>query len=176
MVAFGWLALADDPPKVAGSAEAQAVEKEKPAAKALTIGSESVYGVYFHGPAYQVIERAAVEDASVVASMKEGLGPDTRPANAALVTAPRLLELLFQAAGLWLLARKKTMALPTGLAAARFFPQPEPAKAGRLYAQVEVREGGAAFDGRVLDEKGAVYVELVGYRTVALPGEVTLQA
>ncbi len=149
---------------------------KQPPAKALTIGREAVYGVYFHGPAYQVIERAAVEDASVVALMSEALGPDTYPANAAAVTAPRLLELLFQAAGLWLLARRKTMALPTRLEVARFHRRPEEAKAGRLYAQVEVREDGAAFDGRVLDEKGNVYAELVGYRTVALPGEITLPA
>ncbi|MGE5126000.1 MAG: SDR family oxidoreductase, partial [Betaproteobacteria bacterium] len=149
---------------------------KQPPAKALTIGREAVYAVYFHGPAYQVIERAAVEDASVVASMKEGLGPDTCPANAEAVTAPRLLELLFQAAGLWLLARKKTMALPTRLEAARFHRRPEETMAGRLYAQVEAREDGAAFDGRVLDAKGNVYVELVGYRTVALPGEITLPA
>jgi hypothetical protein len=91
------------------------------------------------------------------------------------VTAPRLLELVFQTAGLWLLAKKQTMALPTGLGRARFYRQPEEAK-GRLYAVVEVQGDGSAFDGRVVDEKGLVYAEVVAYRTVPLPERRTLEA
>jgi len=142
---------------------------KKPAAKALTIGKQPIYGVYFHGPAYQVLEKAAVEDGSVVALMAEDLGPNSSPADAATVTAPRLLELLFQAAGLWLIVRKQTMALPTSLERAIFQRSPEEAQAKRLYALVEVREDGASFDGKVVDEKGLVYAEVVAYRTVALP-------
>ena len=149
---------------------------KKPAAKALAIGHDAIYGVYFHGPAYQVIEKAGVDEASVVALMADGLGPNACPAEAEAVTAPRLLELLFQTAGLWLLARKQTMALPTGLDAARFYRQPEEAKGKRLYALVDVREDGAAFDGRVVDEKGLVYAEVIAYRTVSLPEKKTLQA
>ena len=40
---------------------------------------------------------------------------------------------------------------------------------------VEAQGEGEAFDARVVDEKGLVYVELVGYRTVALPGLRTLE-
>ena len=149
---------------------------KKPAAKALTIGKQPIYGVYFHGPAYQVIEKAAVEDGSVVALMADDLGPNASPANAATVTAPRLLELLFQAAGLWLIVRKQTMALPTSLERAVFHRPPEEAKEKRLYALVEVREDGAAFDGKVVDEKGLVYAEVVAYRTVSLPERRSLQA
>ncbi len=149
---------------------------KKPAAKALTIGKQPIYGVYFHGPAYQVIEKAGVEDGSVVALMANDLGPNGSPAEAATVTAPRLLELLFQAAGLWLLVRKETMALPTSLARAVFHRPPEEAKEKRLYALVEVREDGAAFDGKVVDEKGLVYAEVFAYRTVALPERRSLQA
>jgi hypothetical protein len=39
---------------------------------------------------------------------------------------------------------------------------------------VEARPGGEAFDARVVDEKGVVHAEVVGYRTVALPGRATL--
>jgi hypothetical protein len=158
------------------AAEQPRVAFNKPSAKSLTIGKQPIYGVYFHGPAYQVIEKAAVEDAAVVALMADDLGPNASPANAATVTAPRLLEFLFQAAGLWLIVRKETMALPTSLARAVFHRQPEEAKDKRLYALVEVRDDGAAFDGKVVDEKGLVYAELVGYRTVSLPGRRSLQA
>jgi NAD(P)-dependent dehydrogenase (short-subunit alcohol dehydrogenase family) len=156
---------AGEPPKVAF---------KKPPARDLPLGKGPIYGVYFHGPAYRVIEKAGVGDASVVALLADALPPNAAPPNADAVTAPRLLELLFQAAGLWLLVRKETMALPTSLAKAAFHRQPERAK-GRLYALVEVRDGGAAFDGRVVDEQGLVYAEVVAYRTVALPERRTLK-
>jgi NAD(P)-dependent dehydrogenase (short-subunit alcohol dehydrogenase family) len=146
----------------------------KPAAKSLSIGKGSVYGVYFHGPAYQVIEKAAVEGGSVVALMADALPPNVSPPAAEAVTEPRLLELCFQAAGLWLLARKETMALPTSLDRAVFCRRAEQAKGKRLYAVVDVRDDGEAFDARVVDEKGLVYLELLGYRTVALPERRTL--
>jgi hypothetical protein len=39
---------------------------------------------------------------------------------------------------------------------------------------VEARGGGEAFDARVVDEKGLVHAVVTGYRTVALPGQRTL--
>jgi hypothetical protein len=146
---------------------------KKPAARDLTIGKDAVYEVYFHGPAYRVIERAAVEGDGVVALMAPGLPPNAKPAGAPEAVAPRLLELCFQAAGLWLLARKQTMALPTALERASAY-RPEEGER-RLYAIVEARAGGDAFDVRVVDEKGLVHAEVVGYRTVALPEQRTLR-
>jgi hypothetical protein len=148
----------------------------KPAAKDLGIGREAVYEVYFHGPAYQVIERAAVEGDGVVALMAAGLPPNAEPRDAEALLAPRLLELCFQAAGLWLLAKKETMALPTALERATVFRPEDPAGEKRLYVTVTARGGGDAFDARVVDEKGQVHAEVVGYRTVALPEPRTLRA
>jgi hypothetical protein len=145
----------------------------KPAAKDLTIGHGAVYEVYFHGPAYRVIERAAVEGDGAVALMAAGLPPNAKPAGAPEAVAPRLLELCFQAAGLWLLAKKQTMALPTALERASVY-RPEEGER-RLYVTVEARAGGEAFDARVVDEKGLVHAEIVGYRTIALPGQRTLK-
>jgi hypothetical protein len=143
--------------------------------RGLDLGREAIYHVYFHGPAYQVIEKASVGDASVVALMARDLPPNASPADAEALAAPRLLELLFQAAGLWLLVRKETMALPTSLERAFVYRRPDEAKGRGLYAVIAVREDGAAFDGRVVDEKGLVYAEVVGYRTVALPERRTLE-
>jgi NAD(P)-dependent dehydrogenase (short-subunit alcohol dehydrogenase family) len=150
------------------------VSFRRPAAKALTIGKEAVYEVYFHGPAYQVIDKAVVEGDSVVALMSAGLPPNAQPESADAVMAPRLLELCFQAAGLWLLERKGAMALPTALERAVAYRREDEAK-GRLYALVAARGGGEAFDARVVDEKGAVFAEVVGYRTVELPGRRELR-
>ena len=159
--------------------EAEAKPKvafKKPAAKALGIGREPIYDVYFHGPAYQVIERAAVEGDGVVALMTAGLPPNANPAGAEALVAPRLLELCFQAAGLWLLAKKQTMGLPTALERAAVYRPEEAAGEKRLYVTVEARGGGEAFDARVVDEKGLVHAEVTGYRTVALPGQRTLKS
>ena len=159
--------------------EAEAKPKvafKKPAAKALGIGREPIYSVYFHGPAYQVIERAAVEGDGVVALMTAGLPPNAKPAGAEALVAPRLLELCFQAAGLWLLAKKQTMGLPTALERAAVYRPEEAAGEKRLYVTVEARGGGEAFDARVVDEKGLVHAEVTGYRTVALPGQRTLKS
>jgi hypothetical protein len=123
-----------------------------------------------------VIERAAVEKDGVVALMASELPPNAAPANAASVLGPRLVELCFQAAGLWLLARKETMALPTSIERATVYRQEDEAGGRRLHAIVKARGDGEAFDCRVVDEKGAVFAEVVGYRTVALPGRRTLRA
>jgi hypothetical protein len=147
----------------------------KPGAKALGISRDAIYEAYFHGPAYRVIERAAVEKDGVVALMAGELPPNAAEANAATLLGPRLVELCFQAAGLWLLARKETMALPTSLERATVYRQEDEAGGKRLHAIVKVRGDGEAFDCRVVDEKGAVFAEVVGYRTVALPGRRTLR-
>jgi hypothetical protein len=152
--------------------DAPSVAFKKPAARALSTGAEAVYSVYFHGPAYRVIDRAAVDGKGVVAAMSAALPPNAKPANAEQVLAPRLIELCFQAAGLWLLENKQTMGLPTALERATAY-RPEGGDK-RLFAVVEAREGGGAFDVRVVDEKGLVHAEVAGYRTVALPGRTTL--
>jgi hypothetical protein len=151
------------------------VKFKKPTQKSLDIGKEAVYETYFHGPTYQVIERAAVGEDSVVALFARDLPANSVPKGAETATAPRLLELLFQAAGLWLLVQRETMALPTSFDQAVFVRRSEVPREGRLYATVEAQSEGRTFDARVVDEKGRVYVELLGYRTVALPGRRTIK-
>ena len=117
---------------------------------------------------------ASVEGDGVVAVMSAGLPPNAKPEGAEQVVAPRLLELCFQAAGLWLLEKKETMGLPTSLERATVYRPEETSRDKRLFAVVTARSGGEAFDARVVDEKGLVHAEVVGYRTVALPGRATL--
>jgi NAD(P)-dependent dehydrogenase (short-subunit alcohol dehydrogenase family)/acyl carrier protein len=157
------------------AAEKPKVAFRKPAARDLVIGREPIYGVYFHGPAYKVIEKAKVEGDGVVALVAAGLPPNARPAEADALVAPRLLEACFQAAGLWLLAKKETMGLPTALETATVYRPEDAAGEKRLYVTVEARGDGEAFDARVVDEKGLVHAEVVGYRTVALPGRRALK-
>jgi hypothetical protein len=88
--------------------------------------------------------------------------------------APRLIELCFQTAGVYEMATKGAMALPLAIGAVTAYRQPEQANGARLYALITPVDGGAAFDAKVVDETGNVYVDLHGYRTVQLPGSVNL--
>jgi hypothetical protein len=78
------------------------------------------------------------------------------------------VELCFQAAGMWEIATTGRMALPTHVD--RVVPRAGVAEAtAPLRASVEPT-GDGAFDAVVIDDDGRVLVELVGYRTTALPG------
>ena len=76
------------------------------------VDSESVYRVFFHGPAYRVVEKAWMNGERVVAQFERDLPENHRPAEQPLLIAPRLIELCFQTAGLWELSLHDHMGLP----------------------------------------------------------------
>jgi len=145
---------------------------EPPSADTLPIGKEAIYKVFFHGPAYQVIESAKVAGETTVALMADKLPANTAPEQADSLMAPRLIELCFQTAALWSVETKQAMALPAGLQAVTAYRQPEEANGQRLYALVKTTNDGATYDAQVVDAAGNVYVALQGYRTVVMPGSV----
>jgi malonyl CoA-acyl carrier protein transacylase len=151
-----------------------AVEFSPPATEALPIVAEDIYKIYFHGPAYQVLERVDVRNSDAVGLMAANLPPNTNPEDTVSVMAPRLVELCFQTAGVWDIKTTGTMALPLGVGSVTAFRQPEEANGQRLFALVEAVNGGETYNATVVDESGNIYVELKGYRTVDLPGQVTL--
>jgi hypothetical protein len=150
------------------------VDFERPSTASLTIDRDRLYNVYFHGPSYRVLDGVELADGRAVGVMAAGLPPDVAPADAEKVIDPRMIELCFQTAGAWLLARKETMALPSRVDSISV-PDPPPAPPGRsLFALVDALGGGEAFDAKVVDDQGRVYLELSGYRTVPLPERRTL--
>jgi len=142
--------------------------------KVLPIGSEAIYRVYFHGPAYRVLEGVAPNGDTAWGLMAAALPPNAVPADAAGLMAPRLIELCFQTAGIQEAAAKRHLALPRALDSVRVHGREEDAAGSRLWAVVRARDGGASFDADVVDERGRVFVELRGYRTIPLEGKVTL--
>jgi NAD(P)-dependent dehydrogenase (short-subunit alcohol dehydrogenase family)/acyl carrier protein len=154
--------------------EAARIEFRAPGHKAWPIGAEAIYRIYFHGPAYQVMEGAQVDGDTAIGLMSAQLPPNSDPAAAATLMAPRLIELCFQTAGVWEISQKRVMALPMAIESVTALRQPEAANGQRLYAVVQAVDGGAHFNAHVVDEAGHVYVQLYGYRTVQLPGEVML--
>jgi len=138
------------------------------------ITSEQIYKVYFHGPAYQVLERAQVQGDSAIGEMKMNLSADTSHGEGEWLIAPRLVEFCFQTAGLWEIKTRGAMALPLALGSVSAYRQLRDADGKKLFAVVNALEDGQAFDATVVDDAGAVYVKLCGYRTVQLPGNVSI--
>jgi acyl transferase domain-containing protein/acyl carrier protein len=130
-----------------------------------------IYRIYFHGPAYQVLESAWSDGGHAVGLMAPSLPDNHIPSDLSTVTAPRLIELCFQTAGVWQLGTTGVMALPQHVD--RIEPvRGADAASARFYAVIAPRGDGGAVDAHVVDADGNVYVTLRGYQTVPLPATV----
>lgn len=133
-----------------------------------TVEAADIYQVYFHGPAYQVLERAWWDGKQIVGLLAKGLPPNHYPSELPTIIAPRLIELCFQTAGVWELGVQGRMGLPQYVRQISLFRPPD-ILGGRLYAVVIPSVAQQSFAAEVLDEKGNCYLSLNGYQTVALP-------
>jgi hypothetical protein len=143
-----------------------------------------IYRLYFHGPAYQVVERAWRDGNRVIGLMTENLPSNHHPAERPTLAMPRLIELCFQTAGLWEMSGQGRMGLPQHvdqvcLCATGVPPVQEHGRnghgtpvEGRFYAVVTPNPDHGSLDAEVIDSTGRQYVRLSGYRTVALPNSV----
>jgi NAD(P)-dependent dehydrogenase (short-subunit alcohol dehydrogenase family) len=128
---------------------------------------DAVYRVYFHGPAYQVLERAWLSNGTVLGELARDLPPDHEPPGQPMEMAPRLIELCFQTAGVYELGTEGRLGLPTHVDRITRYPGED---AGPVWAVVHPRDGGDGVDAEVVDGSGRVRVRLEGYRTIELPG------
>ncbi len=131
------------------------------------VEAADIYRVYFHGPAYQVLERAWWDGNRMVGQMASGLPENHHPSERPTVTNPRMIELCFQAAGLWELEVNGRMGLPQQVAELRLLHIADPAD-GPLYAVVTPEAEGVSFAVEVLTAVGTRCMRLMGYRTVTL--------
>jgi NAD(P)-dependent dehydrogenase (short-subunit alcohol dehydrogenase family) len=135
------------------------------------VAATDIYRLYFHGPAYQVLERAWSDGDRIVGQMAAGLPGNHHPPELATLVAPRLIELCFQTAGVWEMGVEDRMGLPLHIDRVTLFSVPDPA-VSRLFAMVTPHPDEGSFDAEVVDAAGNRYVELSGYRTIALPNVV----
>jgi len=133
------------------------------------VSAADLYAIYFHGPAFQVLEAAWQQGDNVVGKLSETL-PRCCERDDALVASPRLVELCLQTAGVWEIGRSGRMGLPQHIERLWLAP-PDGAAEGPCHAIVTPREDGA-FDAQVVDVDGRVRVRMEGYRTAALPVEL----
>jgi NAD(P)-dependent dehydrogenase (short-subunit alcohol dehydrogenase family) len=127
--------------------------------------ANAIYKVYFHGPAYRVLDRSWRQGDRQIGLLAQGLPINHQPPELPLLTAPRLLELCFQTAGIWELGSTGRLGLPLEIARVTLLELAD--TAGSIYAVVE--PGADRFDAEVVDDAGRVRLRVEGYRSVALP-------
>ena len=156
--------------KVRLGTEAPSLEPTKiPERSETAVGEGDIYEIYFHGPAYQVLEAAWADGERVAGLMASDLPPNHTPEDASSATWPRGAELAFQTSGVWEIGTTAKMALPMHVGRVQFAGDPASAQ-GRLVALVVPTDDGFAV--RVADETGTTYLDMSGYTTSALPGSL----
>jgi len=136
------------------------------------IEAADIYRLYFHGPAYQVMERAWWDGHRIVGLLAKGLPANHLPSELPTLMAPRLIELCFQTAGVWEMGTQGRMGLPQHIDRVSSSSGVPESAGTRLYAVVTSDPGRGCFDAEVVDAKGNCYLHLGGYRTVEVPNAV----
>ncbi len=137
-----------------------------------TVKAEDIYALYFHGPAFQVLEGVQRSGRTYLGKLHKSLPGITQQEHAMLST-PTLVELCFQTAGVWEIGKTGTLALPRSVESLVLYRQNINGVA--IYAEVTPVQSGTGdlhFDCRVVDAKGRVYLELKDYRTTPLSDAV----
>jgi malonyl CoA-acyl carrier protein transacylase len=137
--------------------------------EAFELDDDDIYQVYFHGPAYQVVDEAWRNGNYFIAEMEDDLPDNHQPAKLKTITDPRLIEHCFQAAGIHLLGTDGIMGLPAGAKSVKWY-QPWDGKS-KVLAVIE--KTGEGYDAKIVDKKGEVILEIEGYTTAAFPMSVT---
>jgi malonyl CoA-acyl carrier protein transacylase len=133
-----------------------------------TVSTDAIYRLFFHGPAYQVLNESWKQGEKMVGSMATALPHEAKDGQKTMA-APRFVELCFQTAGLWEMGQHAQMGLPGHIDRLRIFRDPASQK-GKLFAMV--RPVGDGFDASIVDSDGKLYVKLEGYRTAKFPGNL----
>jgi len=142
-----------------------------PQSEGANIKASDIYRIYFHGPAYQVMNQAWL-NGGAVGQMAQSLPANHQPADRKTVLEPRLIEFCFQTAGLWEMSEDGRMGLPLHVHQVCPLTAPEQAN-GQFYAVITPQPDGGTFDAEVVDAAGKVYLQLHGYQTIALPESVS---
>ena len=132
---------------------------------------DDLYRAYFHGESFRVLARTEVAQGG-----QQLLGRLSQPLPAlgqrafSTMTAPRLIELCFQTAGVIEIGSTRKLGLPSRIEELRIFEGAGDDRPAIAQVRVVQQAQGMAFNAVVCDESGRVQVEMRGYHTSALPG------
>ena len=142
------------------------------------VGRMGIYRAFFHGPSFQVLDST-----NVSADGKALLGRYSQPILGlsvpgladdppSFLTAPGLLELCFQTAGVIEIGKTRALGLPNSIEEVRVFAGAD--GSGDRLSRVRASMDGSdiRFDAIVVNEHGDAVMEVIGYRTSALPSEL----
>jgi len=135
------------------------------------VDASNVYSIFFHGPAYQVLDSAWQLDNGVVGLFVKSLPENHKPADAPVIVSPRSIELCFQTVSLSNLALQERLGLPYAFRRLQFASLPTKDAGDTFLAVIAPNEDGT-YDGKLVDDKGNVYITLEGYRVMELPDPV----
>jgi acyl transferase domain-containing protein/acyl carrier protein/NADP-dependent 3-hydroxy acid dehydrogenase YdfG len=161
------------------TARVRLVEEPRPVTKGKRVNvprdgkkveSGEIYQLYFHGPAYQVVEKSWRAGKDVIGRMAQDLPPNHEPAELATLAEPRIIELCFQTAGILEMGIKGRMALPYHIDRVDILGTPD-GNQGRLHARVRPGPKGG-FDAEVVDSKGNICLTMRTYQTSELPDAI----
>ena len=138
-----------------------------------TLEAGDIYRVFFHGPAYQVMGRAWLEEHRIIGQMAKGLPSHHHPPERPLAMEPRVIELCFQTAALWEAAKQGRIGLPERIQRVSVWSPPDLTD-GQLYAVGIPDPENGTFETEVVDAAGNRYLHLSGYSMVAHPDAVEL--
>ena len=132
-----------------------------------TVHADDIYRLYFHGPAFQVLE-GVQRSGEVLLGKLNSKRPTLVAGGKQDPSVPVLVELCFQTAGLWEAGKTGVMALPRSIESLTIYPHQ--VNGVPIYAEVSpsIEEGSLTFNARVLDAKGQLYLEMKNYRTIRL--------
>ena len=136
------------------------------------VDAAHIYRIYFHGPAYQVLEKAWWDGEHIVGELTSHLPDECQASDGPTVIGPRLIELCFQTAGLWEMAAQHRMGLPWQVQDVSWLRAPDLTDHHAYYALVTPHPAEGTFDAEVVDAEGNRYLRLDGYRTAQVPSNV----
>jgi hypothetical protein len=136
-----------------------------------TVDAQTIYRLYFHGPAFQVLDGVQRAGDLVLGRLNRNL-PAFSTRQRQSLSAPVLIELCLQTAGVWEIGTTGTLALPMSIGRLDIYDAHINGEA--IYAEVNPiqEDGQLCFDARVVDALGHVFLEMKNYRTSPLPYKV----
>ncbi len=143
------------------------------------VHAEDIYGLFFHGESFRVVDSAWFDDDVFVGRLARDLPPIVEPARASAM-APLLIELCLQTAGLWELAVTDRMTIPHRIERiVRHTSADSSTQRLRAVVRPHALEGSAGdyrFDAAVLDDDATVHLTVQGYRTTEFAHPYDLHA
>lgn len=129
-------------------------------------GKEIIYNCFFHGPAFQVAERAYLSDGTMIARGAPCLPPLSEESGRAAVLPVRVVELCLQASGLLDAALYRRMTVPLSIERVELYAVED---LSGLWVQARHRGEGAEI--HAWNGAGEGVAAVYGYRTKPMPYE-----